>query len=104
MALQTYDTKREMVTTSTSSTISAQSGHPLRPAFELAVPITQGTLRERTFMASIAAWIFPPHNVPVERAVALRSRRPSSDPSTVGEAFSWDRAAVVSGLCLKRYL
>jgi hypothetical protein len=78
------------------STISTQPGHPLRSAFELAVRIAQETPGEWTIMTSIAAWISPLLILLIERAVALKSQMPSSGASTVREAFSWDRTAVVS--------
>lgn len=67
----THDIDHGARASSLHSNVSTQPIGPVRTAFEVAVSIAQETPRARTLTASIAAWIFPPRNVPAERAVAL---------------------------------
>ena len=66
-----HDREHEARTSSPHSNVSTQPIGPVRTAFEVAISIAQETPRAKTLRASIAAWIFPPRNVPAERTVAL---------------------------------
>ena len=104
MALQTYDTKREVVTSSPPSTISKRPGDPVRTAFELAVPIAQGTPSERTLMASPRGLDFPTMHCTcresrsVEEPKALKRSVNCEGNLPMGPRSSGER------LCMKRYL
>jgi hypothetical protein len=71
LVLHPLDTERVAAAPSPCSNVSTLLGDPVRTAFEVSVPIAEGTLGERTLKASIAVWIFPPHPVRAEGAVAL---------------------------------